>query len=181
MRLCNSWIPEEHLVCYQTSQRNWVIINIIYSCLWRCLLGWHRLLGIQLLGMTRPGDRVIPMVILDMKPMRTLKMAVHKQGPKAQERLKAHRGKPSYVYDLYCKASVFSHRAGHIVYKPSGTPWAAGRQPVYIKGRPDGGSGQETRDRKLGQAYSLPGNRDISNTTSNWIRPLPSPQGAEPV
>ena len=49
------------------------------------------------------------------------------------------------------------------------------------KGRPGIGLGKETTDRKLGQAYSLPGNRDISNTTSNWIRPLPSPQGAEPV
>ena len=42
MRLCNSRIPEEHLVCYQTSQRNWVIINMLYRCLRRCLLGWHR-------------------------------------------------------------------------------------------------------------------------------------------
>ena len=42
MRLCNSWIPEEHLVCYQTSQRNWVIIKMLYRCFWRCLLGWHR-------------------------------------------------------------------------------------------------------------------------------------------
>ena len=42
MRLCNSRIPEEHLVCYQTSQRNWVIIKILYRCLRRCLLGWHR-------------------------------------------------------------------------------------------------------------------------------------------
>ena len=42
MRLCNSRIPEEHLVCYQTSQRNWVLINMLYRCLRRCLLGWHR-------------------------------------------------------------------------------------------------------------------------------------------
>ena len=42
MRLCNSWIPEEHFVCYQTSQRNWVIIKMLYRCLLRCLLGWHR-------------------------------------------------------------------------------------------------------------------------------------------
>ena len=33
MRLCNSRIPEEHLVCYQTSQRNWVIIKVLYRCL----------------------------------------------------------------------------------------------------------------------------------------------------
>ena len=42
MRLCNSWIPKEYLVCYQTSQHNWVIIKMLYSCLRRCLLGWHR-------------------------------------------------------------------------------------------------------------------------------------------
>ena len=42
MRLCNSQIPEEHLVCYQMSQCNWVIIKVLYKCLRRCLLGWHR-------------------------------------------------------------------------------------------------------------------------------------------
>ena len=42
MRLCNSWIPEEHLMCYQTSQCNWVIIKMFYRYLRRCLLGWHR-------------------------------------------------------------------------------------------------------------------------------------------
>ena len=42
MRLCNSRIPEEHLVCYQTSQHKWVIIKMLYRCLRRCLLGWHR-------------------------------------------------------------------------------------------------------------------------------------------
>ena len=42
MRLCNSRIPEEHLVCYQTSQCNWVIIKMLYRCLWWCLLSWHR-------------------------------------------------------------------------------------------------------------------------------------------
>ena len=29
-------------VCYQTSQRNWVIIKMLYRYLRRCLLGWHR-------------------------------------------------------------------------------------------------------------------------------------------
>ena len=43
MRLCNSWIPEEHFVCYQTSQHNWVIINMLYRYLRRCLLSWHGL------------------------------------------------------------------------------------------------------------------------------------------
>ena len=33
MRLCNSRVPEEHFVCYQTSQRNWVIIKVLYRCL----------------------------------------------------------------------------------------------------------------------------------------------------
>ena len=42
MRLCNSRVPEEHFVCYQTSQRNWVIIKMLYRCLWWCLLSWHR-------------------------------------------------------------------------------------------------------------------------------------------
>ena len=55
-----------------------------------------------------------------MKPTRILNMAVH--GGKAQERLKAHRGKPPYVYDLYCKEGIFSHRARHIVYESAGTP-----------------------------------------------------------
>ena len=31
-----------HLLCYQTSQRNCVIIKMLYRCLRRCLLGWHR-------------------------------------------------------------------------------------------------------------------------------------------
>ena len=42
MRLCNSRIPEEHYVFYQTSQRNWVIIKMLYKCLRWCLLSWHR-------------------------------------------------------------------------------------------------------------------------------------------
>ena len=42
MRLCNSRILEEYLVCYQISQRNWVIIKMLYRYLRRCLLSWHR-------------------------------------------------------------------------------------------------------------------------------------------
>ena len=42
MRLCNSRIPEEHIVCYQTSQCNWVIIKVLYRCLRWFLLSWHR-------------------------------------------------------------------------------------------------------------------------------------------
>ena len=42
MRLCNSQIPEEYLVCYQMSQCNWVIIKMLYKYLWTCLLSWHR-------------------------------------------------------------------------------------------------------------------------------------------
>jgi hypothetical protein len=41
MRLCNPRIPEEHFVCYQTSQRNWVIIKELYRCLQRYMLGWR--------------------------------------------------------------------------------------------------------------------------------------------
>ena len=41
MRLCNSRLPEEHFVCYQTAQRNWVIIKVLYRCFRRCMLGWH--------------------------------------------------------------------------------------------------------------------------------------------
>ena len=32
---------EEYLVCYQTSQRNLVIIKMLYRYLRRCLLSWH--------------------------------------------------------------------------------------------------------------------------------------------
>ena len=32
----------KHFVCYQTSQRNWVIIKVLYRCLRWCLLSWHR-------------------------------------------------------------------------------------------------------------------------------------------
>ena len=42
MRLCNSRIPEECLMCYQTSQRNWVIIKMLHMYFRRCLLGCHR-------------------------------------------------------------------------------------------------------------------------------------------
>ena len=42
MRLCNSRIPEECLMCNQTSQHNRVIIKMLYKYLRRCLLGWHR-------------------------------------------------------------------------------------------------------------------------------------------
>ena len=42
MRSCNSRIPSEHFVYCQTSQRNWVIIKVLYRCLWWCLLSSHR-------------------------------------------------------------------------------------------------------------------------------------------
>ncbi len=50
MRLCNSRLPEEHFVCYQTSQRNWVIIKVLYRCLQRYMLGWR----ISRLGFVTP-------------------------------------------------------------------------------------------------------------------------------
>ena len=42
MRLCNSRLPEEHFVCYQTSQCHWVITKVLYRCLRWYLLSWHR-------------------------------------------------------------------------------------------------------------------------------------------
>ena len=50
MRLCNSRLPEEHFVCYQTSQCKWVIIKVLYRCLRRYLLGWR----ISRLGFVTP-------------------------------------------------------------------------------------------------------------------------------
>ena len=41
MRSCNYRTPEEYIVCYQMSQRNWVIIKMLYRYLRRCLLSWH--------------------------------------------------------------------------------------------------------------------------------------------
>ena len=41
MRLCTSHLPEEHFVCYQTSQHNWVVIKVLYRCLRRYMLGWR--------------------------------------------------------------------------------------------------------------------------------------------
>src|SRR5918994_5439605 len=50
MRLCNSRLPEEHFVCYQTSQRNWVIIEVLYRCFRRYMLSWR----ISRLGFVTP-------------------------------------------------------------------------------------------------------------------------------
>ena len=52
MRSCNSLTPEEYLECIQTSLRNWVIINVLYKYLRRCLLGWHG----SRLGFVAPCD-----------------------------------------------------------------------------------------------------------------------------
>ena len=51
MRLFNSRLPEEHFVCYQTSQRNWVIIKVLYRCLRKYLLSWR----ISRLGFVTPN------------------------------------------------------------------------------------------------------------------------------
>ena len=40
-------------MCYQTSQRNWVIIKEFYRCLQRRMLGWN----ISRLGFITPGIR----------------------------------------------------------------------------------------------------------------------------
>ena len=50
MRSCNSRKSEEHFVCYQTLQRNWVIIKVLYMCLRRYMLGWR----ISRLGLVTP-------------------------------------------------------------------------------------------------------------------------------
>ena len=50
MRLWNSRLPEEHFVCYQTSQRNWVIIKEYYRCLQSYMLSWR----ISRLGFVTP-------------------------------------------------------------------------------------------------------------------------------
>ena len=55
MRLCNSRLPEEHFVCYQTSQRNWVIIKELYRCLQRYMLSWR----ISRLGFVAPIVREV--------------------------------------------------------------------------------------------------------------------------
>ena len=55
MSLCNSRTPEECLVCYQTSQHNWVIIKMLYRCLRWCLLNWHR----SRLGLVTPIVREV--------------------------------------------------------------------------------------------------------------------------
>ena len=53
--VCNSRILEEYLVCYQTSQHNWVIIMMLYRNLQRCLLCWHR----SRLGFVTPSFREV--------------------------------------------------------------------------------------------------------------------------
>ena len=50
IRVCNSRLPEEHFVCYQTSQRNWVIIKEYYRCLRKYMLSWR----ISRLGFVTP-------------------------------------------------------------------------------------------------------------------------------
>ena len=42
--------PEECLMCHQTSQRNWVIIKVLYRCIRRYFLGWR----ISRLGFVTP-------------------------------------------------------------------------------------------------------------------------------
>ena len=52
MRLWKSHIPEEYLVCYQTSQHNRVVIKMLYRYLQRCLLSWRE----SRLGFVTPYD-----------------------------------------------------------------------------------------------------------------------------
>ena len=48
-------------MCYQTSQRNWVIIKVLYRCLRRYLLSWH----ISRLGFVTPIVREVSLGPLD--------------------------------------------------------------------------------------------------------------------
>ena len=41
MRLCNSRLPEEHFVCYQTSQRNWDGYKGALQVFPKVHVGWH--------------------------------------------------------------------------------------------------------------------------------------------
>ena len=67
--------------------------------------------------------RVIPMAVHQNKAHEDVEdSGLGSRGFKAQRRLKAHKCKPPYVYDLYCKESVISHQAGHVVYEPARTP-----------------------------------------------------------
>ena len=68
MRLCNSRIPEEHFMCYQTSQRKRVIIKVLYRCLQRCLLGWHR----SRLGFVTPSIKEVSLALKEMHIIRSL-------------------------------------------------------------------------------------------------------------
>ena len=52
--------PEECLMCYQTSQHNWVIINMLNRYLQRSLLGWHR----SRLGFVTPSIREVSLAPL---------------------------------------------------------------------------------------------------------------------
>src|SRR3954465_14053626 len=61
MRLCNTHLPKEHFVCYQMSQRNWVIIKVLYRCLRKYLLGWR----ISRLGFVTPNVGEVSQGLLD--------------------------------------------------------------------------------------------------------------------
>ena len=75
MRLCNSRLPEEHFVCYQTSQRNWVIIKVLYRYLRRCLLSWRE----SRLGFVTPYDGEVSLGPLDNTHHKELASKVTKE------------------------------------------------------------------------------------------------------
>ena len=70
--------------------------------------------------------RVIPLVVCYDKAHKDVEDGGSRsrltEGPKPKGDLRPNKCKPPYMYDLYYKACVVSHRAGHVVYEPAGTP-----------------------------------------------------------
>ena len=59
-------------------------------------------------------------------------------------------------------------RAGHC-YEPAGTLRAAGRQPLYIKGRPGGGLGTSKTKSVTRQDGLAPGRRNPNQYNLDWM------------
>ena len=65
MRNMQLHLPEEHFVCYQTPQYNWVIIKELYKCLQRYMLSWR----ISILGFVTPIVGEVSLGPLDTSPI----------------------------------------------------------------------------------------------------------------
>ena len=79
------------------------------------------------MSVTRPGGaELCSWRFIKTKPMKMLKRVVQLcrliEGPKPKGDLRPNKCKPPYKYNLYYKACTVSHRAGHGVYEPAGTP-----------------------------------------------------------